>query len=574
MTCRLDRRPRAALAVVLSTVLVPLGPGLEVPRLFAQAIGRSAAMATIPAVPGSPIVAASAKLFFTAAPAPAALPAAASLKVVTPGDKLTSMAKDLVPLIETAGKFETGEDASSSAGRTIIDILTGEKSAAMGEAVDVSGVKNFEVLELSRRLAASAAPEAPNSAVPAAAAPAQIKSLDSSASYRIHRFLLKAVAALTGAVYSLPSAGPALTQELIAKAADRRVVFSDYDDTLASYNQVLPEDMVSTIVAVKAAGKDFAVISDRGDEKRAHQLSVFESLATLPVETRAGWYVAANSGGRVYRYDEKGEPVLVFEAPPLGAGAKVKVVEAAEATKSRLQEVGAEQHFPGEGNSNPSESWGPYGYALMLKIGSPEEQVRAVAAILEEELFKRGLQGEVNARIAKNPANPPYVNFSVVIKKTAARYIADAFKVLPDETIIIGDSMYAPHEPKKASWLTRLGAKLSGREIPKTGNATDRNMEKALQGALTFGVGTTGDPRVSNLWVLDGKGPAVTRRVLLSMASKPRGAAKPGIFRQIRRRWLSPMNPVLVALGRASLLAAVYALLLAVYALFHARPGI
>lgn len=577
MTCRLARRLRTALSIVLPAVLVLLCPALEAPRLFAQTIGRSAAAAAVPAVPGSHAAAASAQFSLAAVsalttptflpppafqPAAAAVPAAASLKTVTPGDQLTSMAEDLVPLIETAGKPEAGEDASSSAGRTIIDILTGEKSAAADEPVDVSDVQNLEVLGLPRRLASSAAPEVPKSAVPAAAAPAQVKSLDSSASYRLHRFVLKAVAALTGAVYSLPGAGPALTHKLIALAADKHVVFSDYDDTLASYSQVLPEDMVSAVVAVKAAGKDFAVISDRGDEKRAHQLTVFESLSTLPAETRVGMYAAANSGGRVYRYDEKGDPVLVFEAPPLGADAKVKVAEAAEATKSRLKAVGAEQHFPGEGNSNPSESWGPYGYALMLKVGSTEEQVRAVAAILEEELFKRGLQGEVNARIAKNPANPPYVNFSIISKKTSARYIADALNASPGETIIIGDSMYAPHEPKRTSWLTRLGAGFSGRDIPKTGNATDRNMEKALRGALTFGVGTTGDPRVSNLWVLDGKGPAVTRRVLLSMASKPRGAARSGSFRP------TPLRNFILGLGWASLLAA------AVYALFHARPDI
>jgi hypothetical protein len=75
--------------------------------------------------------------------------------------------------------------------------------------------------------------------------------------------------------------------------------------------------------------------------------------------------------------------------------------------------------------------------------------------------------------------------------------------------------------PKVESWLTRLGARLSGRALPRTGNRTDRNMELAVPGALTLSVGASGDSRASNLYVLAGKGPSVTIQVLKSMASKP-----------------------------------------------------
>lgn len=527
---RMARRLRAALASFLAASLVVLSPGLEAPRLFAQVIGRAAPVEGVRAVPGltggavaaAPAFAPALAARAFAAPSLSAAPAAAApaLAPAVRAASIPEMAKTLAPQIEAAAKPTTSASGAAAAGRGIEDVITGRRSAGSGEMSAVAGSESAAAPSLGFSAAASAPTESPKSGVPAAGAPAEGKTVASETSYRVHRFLLNAVAALTGAVNSLPAAGPALTRKLIASAADKRVVLSDYDDTLAGYNQVLPEDMVQAITAVKAAGKDFVVISDRGDEKRAHQLTVFESLASLPAETRAGMYVAANSGGRVYRYDEIGEPVRVFEAPALDEASKAKVGEAAEATKARLKEIGAEQHFPSEGNNNPAESWGTYGYALMLKVGSGNEAVKGAAAILQEELGKRGMDVEVNPRFAKDPANPPYINFSIVTKAGSAAYIAKALKAEPKDVLVIGDSMYAPKDAKKASWLARWGETLSGREMPKTGNRTDANMERGVLGALTLSVGTTGDPRASNLWVLAGKGPSVTRQVLMSVASK------------------------------------------------------
>jgi len=572
---RMARRLKAALASVLAAALVLLSPGFEAPRLFAQVIGRAAPIEGIRAVPGmtggavaaAPAFAPALTASALAAPAAASMaaPAAAAPALspaAAPAASVPAMAKALAPHIEAAAKAQTSASGAASAGRNIEDVITGGKSAGAGEISDVAGSFNAGAPSLGFSAAASAPSEAPKSGVPAAAAPAEGKTVASETSYRVHRFLLKTIAALTGAVNSLPAAGPALTQTLIARAADKTVVLSDYDDTLAGYNQVLPEDMVSAIQAVKAAGKDFVVISDRGDEKRAHQLTVFESLASLPVSTRAGMYLAANSGGRVYRYDEKGEPVRVFEAPALDEASKAKVAEAAEATKARLKEIGAEQHFPSEGNNNPSESWGTYGYALMLKVGSSNEAVKGAAAILQEELGKRGLDVEVNPRFAKDPANPPYINFSIVTKAGSAAYIAKALKAEPKDVLVIGDSMYAPHDAAKAGWLARWGETLSGREMPRTGNRTDANMEKGVPGALTLSVGTTGDPRSSNLWVLAGKGPSVTREVLMSVASKTRAQSRPK----------AGVSENAVAVGVA--VAIVAAAAAGYYAMFHAFADI
>jgi len=535
MTRRLARRLHAVLAAALSAALVLLSPGLEAPRLFAQAF-RAAPPEALPSAPAASAAAstlspaasgrglAAPALGSPAVLAAAAIPSARAAALSAPF--APGVAAALAPHLAAAADPSVGAAAAYAASRGIEDALTSQRSAGEGDVAGApAGAPAFAASGLSAA-AADAGPDVKTDAVPAAAAPAAAPRANSAASYKMRRLLLQMTAALTGGVYTLPAAGPALTESLIASAADRRAVLSDFDDTLAHFNERLPPDMVAAVSAIRAAGKTFDVISDRGDEKRGTALIVFESLDTLPVETRAGMYAAVNSGGRVYRYDESGTPVKVYEAPPMTDDVKSRVAAAAEATKARLAEAGAVQH-DGIGKV-PAESWGPYSYALMLKPGSSEAAVRGVAAILQSELDSRGVDVEAAPRFAKDPANPPYVALSIITKEAAARYIAQARKASAEDVVILGDSMYVPHAPRKASWLTRLGERASGQPLATLGNRTDANMERAVPGALTLSVGTTGDPRAKNLYVLAGKGPSVAYRVLASVASLPAGAPRRG----------------------------------------------
>ena len=533
------KRLRASLALFISLALVLLSPGLEAPRLFAQMTVRTAPIAIAPSIglsAASPLAAPSifASAALTVAPALAVPSALAAAPAASPAASLPEMAVALAPHLEAAAKADTSASGAAAAGRGIEAVITGQRSAGSGDISSVEGVEGFGAPSLGA--AASAPVEAAKPAVAAAAAPAAPaapKTVNSAASYGFHRFLLKTVAKLTGGVYSLPIAGAALTRKLIASAADKSVVFSDYDDTLAQYSQVLPADMVAAVEAIKAAGKTFVLISDRGDEPRKGQMTVFESLASLPAATRAGMYVAANSGGRVYRYDDKGEPVRVFEAPVPDAAEKAKLNGAVDAAKARMKEIGAEQFAPGLTDTIPAESWNVYSYAMMLKVGSDDAHVRGTAHLLESELAKRGYDIEVNPRYAKEAGKPPYITFSLVTKKTAASFIATALKAEAKDVLVIGDSMYTPRVPGNDSWLSRLGEKVSGLALPRTGNRTDRNMELAVPGALMFSVGASGDPRASNLFVLAGKGPSVTLQVLRSVASKKAGETKGGGARDL-----------------------------------------
>lgn len=532
------RRLKRLVSIVLSAALVLLSAGSDAHQAFAQSVaGRAATVPAAPRIglslPGSPAPSLAAPVLSLSAPslsAPSVISAAplaaarvaapAALKPVSPAAAIAEKVAAAAPALQALAKPELAGSAASAAGRDLEAVLTGAGAVArsgLDEAV-AAGAPSALAPALS---APSAAPESPKTAVPAAApAPAAPKTVEGASSYYAHRMALKAIAALTGAVFSLPQAGAALTAKIVASAADKQLVVSDFDDTLAGYNAVLPEEKVAAIRAIRKAGKHFAVVSDRGDEKRpgSTQLTVFESLASLPADVTEGMFVAANSGGRLYQYKD-GVPVKVWEAEALAAEKLEAVKEASAATVARLHEAGVEQH-PGD-SLNPKESYNTYGYALMIKVGATPAQMKQVAAIMGEELAKRGIEVEVMGRLPKDPKNPGYATFSIITKSPATAKIAEKLGLSAAQTLVIGDMMYLPRAAKKDSWLTRLGLRLSGLPIGETGNETDRNMAKGLPGTLAIGVGAKMDPRIPNGWNLAGHGPEVTQKVLEAVASKP-----------------------------------------------------
>ena len=374
------------------------------------------------------------------------------------------------------------------------------------------------------------APAAPvaSAAVPASAANREAVISRSEFIYRAHSLFLNVVAARTGALYSRRAAGPALRRKVIKAAAGKLAAFLDLDKTIVHQNQALEPVMVRRIEAARAAGKEVAFISDRGDVTSADQMSVQDSLAPLPIRTRAGVYFAASSGARIYRYDGNGEPIPMFEARPFDMDTKANIRAAAEATKARLKEAGIEIHVPSGTDKNPTERLDAHSYALMLKAGTSDKTAREAAAIFQQEVDEarrrsnRGLALEVKARPVPFPGRP-YVTIKIVTKETATAYIAEALGLKAGDVALVGDNMYEPRQPERSSWLARLGERVSGRAIPLSGNRTDADMEKALSGALTLCVGAAGDPRPANLWVLGG-GLAVSEEILRSFASKPRAA--------------------------------------------------
>jgi len=474
-------------ALVVSSALIGLSPGFEAARAAAQVV--EGVPVRLPSV-GAPVA--------PAGNAPTLLNASGlSSFQAAPGLSAAS--------IPTAPALTAPAALPAAAPAAALQAAPVAAAAAEGpERKDVPAA----IAPLSA-LTPAGAPEA------AKAVPAAPSAIDSPIAYRTHALLLRMVAALTGQVNSLRPAGPDLTDAHISAAADKQAVFSDYDETLsdanAAFDNKLAPEMVSAIRSVHAVGKTVDVISDRPE-------SVFDSLSTLPVGTRAGMYVAVDAGGKVYRYDDAGKPVLVHEAPAMSAETKALVGSAAESAISRFPAIGA--HTLNVEN-DPAQVWRPYTYTIKLKVGSSWEQVRGAGAILQDELAKRGSALTVRARMAKDPSNPPYLVVSVNTKANASRFIAAQRGLNGKDVVILGDGMYAPKAADKASWLAKLGEKLSGRALPDQGNGNDAEMEKGIPGARSFSVGGTGDPRRQGLVVLGKSGPAASREVLLSVASKP-----------------------------------------------------
>ncbi|MFA6004071.1 MAG: hypothetical protein WC881_08380 [Elusimicrobiota bacterium] len=487
------------------------------------------------------------------APAPALVPAASPVQAQSqisaaaqppasqPVGKLAEAVQAEAASLQTPS---LGAEGSSAVGQRVEDLMTGGRSAS-GADSPVAAAAAAAPAPTLRASAAQAASAQPVPAVQSAVRTAP--ATDSSVMYGAKRRFLAAVASAFGIVASLPPAGPALAQKVLDEAASKRVAFSDFDDTLGPYNSVLTPEMAAAIAAVRRSGKEVAVITDRTDASGGHQLSAFESLAAIPAADRAGMYVAAVSGGKVYRYDAQGEPVKVWEYPPFDDSRRQPVLAAIAAVKDQLAALGTSQH-PGDAK-NPAESWQAYSYAMMLAAGTPADVVKKAGRIFESELNKRGMEVKVNARVPKDPANPAYIQFSIVNKSASVKYISNALGIAPREALALGDNMYVPLSPERPSRLAqkawRWAERVSGRAIPQIGNETDRNMEKALPGMLALSVGGTADPRMANAYVLPGHGAPVSLQVLRAMASRPAGAKDPGA--------MAVILPALAILGAAAL---------------------
>ncbi|MFA6092851.1 MAG: hypothetical protein WCU88_05640 [Elusimicrobiota bacterium] len=348
----------------------------------------------------------------------------------------------------------------------------------------------------------------------------------SSLRYEAKRLVLSAIAGIFGTVLSLPAADAALEQRILAQAAQKQAVFTDYDDTLEKLKQVASPETVEAMLALRGAGKQIVVVTDRPDKARdgSTKGTLVESLSSIPSSARGGMVFAVDKGGRILRYDGKGEPELIYEEPALDSGSAALIKESVEALKARLPSMGVRMH---DGSKDiPVENLYSYGYALMLHSGTSESAVRSVAEALQEELQKRGLAFTVEPRMPKDPSMPPYVAFSKLNKSLAVSRIAGILGVSAEHALILGDSMFVPAAGQAqglwgflARWALRLGEWLSGSPIQAMGNGTDRDMEKALPGALTLSVGGTADPRMKNAYVLAGKGPEITRKILRAVAN-------------------------------------------------------
>lgn len=472
------------------------------------------------------------------------VPALSAPKIQTPGvtavpgttavPGIAGVAQGVAPHIEAIAQPQASETGSAQAAQSIETILQGGKASEQSGVTAALGTVETPGGSASSGLTpATPSANAPKAEPQAPKGPEGPKSVDSRVEYNVRRIGLAWVARKFGIVNSLPPAGKKLTASILKRAAYKDAVLSDIDDTLGKYNTVLEKETVDAIVAVRAAGKTFAAITDRPDFARpgSSQMGAMDTFSSVPQDQRQGLIVATNGGGKIYEYDVEGNPRLIYEEPNLPDNERAIVKESAAIVTGKLAEMGTALQT--QDPKDPSKTMeplnhGPYGFSMILKAGTPETVVKQVAHVMETEMKARGLGYEVEGRMAKDPTLPPYITFSKLNKSLAVKRIAAIKKLEAERTILIGDSMYKPESPKvlspEAQRALKWSEKLAGRTLPLTGNATDRNMELGMPGAMTLSVGGTADPRLADGWVLDHKNAEGTRLVLRAVASTKLGA--------------------------------------------------
>ncbi len=523
-------RKNLALFVILSLLSPVIAGAIEFKEGAVPEIPKMVPMG--PGIIGVTILPTSVPTINTAAEIPSAAVTAIPQIQATPEakqpDAVTQISQSVAPQLEAIAKPETGSEASAGASQNATTILQGGKSenisgGSADPVVAATGLGSGTPTLAKNDGAKSSAPAAPPSSTEKAKGPTPINSM---LRYKATRWALAAIATHFGAVYSMPPASPELTKKIIEdKARNADVVFSDIDDTLTKWNTVLPRSQAENVEGVLSAGKVFAAITDRPDKSRpgGSTLGALDSFASLHENKSQGLIVATNGGGKIYEFDKDGKPQLIFEEPSLPEAQRPLINEAAEVVKSQLAANGTEIEAKNPGGSNP------YGHTLIFKGGTPEATVKKMAHLFEAELKSRGLEYEVEGRMAKDPSLPPYITFSKLTKALAVERIIEVKKLQGKKMLAMGDSMYAPVKPtqltgvkgKLEPWALKLGAALSGQDIPLTGNRTDANMEHGNMGMTMLSVGMTGDPRMKDGWVLGTKGPDQTAQILIEAARKP-----------------------------------------------------
>lgn len=521
--------PIAAPVVPGAALSVPGSPELAAPVIPSAESPRGDLPAAAPALPGNAVPQARPDgALPLAAPqaAQAAQPAQASKPVA-------QIAKRLAPELANAAKASSSGEASAASGQNIQTILQGGKAASSSgsDAVQASAPSAPSASGLSAPSGASSGANG-GSNVPPPSSPkaAQKTGTNSRLVYFLQRRALRNVAAVFGLVYPMPAMGPKLADRVLLQAAGKRVVFSDIDDTLAKYNTVLTPEMAAAIAGVQKRGKQFVAITDRPDFARqgSSQMGAFDTLATIPAGERAGIMVATNGGGKIYRYDAQGEPKLVYEEPGLPEDVRAKIKEAAAVVVPELEKLGTALQTVDAKTGKPmnAENHSPYGYSMILKAGTPEAVVKNVAHEMQKEMEARGLKFEVEGRMAKDPSLPPYITFSKLDKSLTVEHVAQTMGVEAKDALAVGDSMYKPFDRPDTGGAgmaeaRKLGERVSGGKLPLTGNRTDANMELGLPGMMAISVGGSADPRMAHGYVMPGKGPDATLRVLRGVASRP-----------------------------------------------------
>jgi hypothetical protein len=325
--------------------------------------------------------------------------------------------------------------------------------------------------------------------------------------YRVRRKALALSGTFSGAAVSLPPVGERLAIRILREASTKRVLVADIDGTLSPHNGLIPREIAAAIAVAIHQGKAIVLVTSRAAAERnpPGALLAPESLQNVPACALPGLVVASTRDGYILQYDHCGQLQTLYREPAYTEDEKrglVEVVESGFSSTPELSEL--RQSLERLDFSSLTLS------AIFVPGCSPKDVLTATRAI-NEQLVICGLPFRSSARLVSNEKLGHYIEIPKIDKQYLVRKVAQIVGELrAEDTLIVGDSMATPEpEPEgvRLRFLQRIGVivgQLVGGQRIVIGSDADRDMERALPGALSVSVGGAADPAMPQGYLLAG----------------------------------------------------------------------
>ncbi len=448
-------------------------------------------LAIVPVLPLSVIAAAPQAVAASAATRSLSAPATPVAQLAIFGDKLSAAASKGDDKSSLLDSFFTGA-------KTLASSLTGEPAVvaptALTPTLSAPSVETRATPPSPIALEAMAID--PKAALPSRqAAVAQISDKavlervasanpeGSSSDYEIHRAALKALAE-QGDVRSLRPVSAAHKAELLTRLTEQKpssAVF-DYDDTLEKFREPISAPVAAGLKSASDAGVKVAILTDRPDQRKNEKdVTVLDSIASMTPEQKSELTVGSNSGARLTIFNEKGEPVIAYDAALKFTDAQAAAITAASAKTAdkfgRYEYNGAEENLSA------------FKWVRFLPLGMSAETVQAASAFMQAELDAANSGIQVSGRQAADPKNPSYLTISLLDKTVGIKALKETAGFAAP-MLLVGDSFFG----------TRM---------------VDADMTKAAgENSLTLAVGGLADPRIPNVFVWPTKSAEASAEIL------------------------------------------------------------
>lgn len=352
--------------------------------------------------------------------------------------------------------------------------------------------------------------------------------------YEIHRAALQALRGL-GVALSLRPVTRAHADELLASMRDVETAVFDYDDTVEKHAKPVSPEIGAAIAAADAAGKDILILTERPDvSDNPRETLITSSLEPLTADQKGALAFSAR-GSRFLLFDRESRPVLVHEED-------VRWDEKQREALLAASRIVAERYGRQEYNG-VEEKLDEIKFVRFMPIGMPVAELEAAAELFEAELLARGVEWDIEARVAKDPKNPPYLSASRMDKSIGVAHFRANASVYAGLRALLRLGLPASRVPlarRVLGWASRLYSRAApAKRTLLVGDSAsrlrpvDKHMRRGAPGAAMIAVGGEADPEDDVfLWPTQGREASLEVLGALARKSRSRTRARAGLFAQ------------------------------------------